>query len=50
MYEIFNWITWGIWAIGAMILILWMVETIKEFKILLSEQSEIKFDDNERRK
>jgi hypothetical protein len=42
----FDWLTWGIWSIGILILILWLKETIREFKILFSEQSEIKSEDN----
>ena len=42
----FDWITWGIWIFGILILILWLKETIREFKILFSEQSEIKAEDN----
>ena len=44
----FDWITWGVWGIGLLILILWLIETIKEFRILFSEQTEIKSENNER--
>ena len=42
-----DWLTWAVWGIGVLILILWVVETIKEFRILFSEQSEIKSDDKQ---
>ena len=37
----FDWITWGIWSIGVLILIIWMIETVKEFRVLFAEQREI---------
>lgn len=41
----FDWITWSIWGIGLIIVVLWLIETIKEFKILLSEQTNHKDKD-----
>ncbi len=32
----FDWVTWSIWSIGALILVLWSIETAKEFKSLFS--------------
>lgn len=32
----FDWVTWSIWSIGALILILWSIETYKEFKSLFT--------------
>jgi heme exporter protein D len=42
----FDWITWSIWGIGLIILVLWLVETIKEFRVLLSEESNKKEKDS----
>jgi len=38
----FDWVTWSIWGMGVLILIVWMVETIKEFKALLFEETKNK--------
>jgi hypothetical protein len=46
MNMYFDWITWSIWSIGALILILWMFETIKEFRFLFSEHTDKKKKDN----
>jgi len=35
----FDLITWGIWSTGVIILIFWMIQTAKEFKILFSKQN-----------
>ena len=31
----FDWITWGIWLIGLIILVIWIVIPVKEFKSLV---------------
>jgi len=41
----FDWITWSVWGIGVLILILWTIETFKEFKALFTEEAEIKKED-----
>lgn len=37
----FNIVTWCIWGIGVVILIFWIIETIREFKVLFSEHEEM---------
>lgn len=39
---IFDWVTWSIWSIGVLILVLWTIETIKEFRTLFSEEAKTK--------
>jgi hypothetical protein len=34
----FDWRTWGIWAIGFAILVVWIVVPIKEFRKLLKSR------------
>jgi len=34
----FDWITWSIWLLGLVILIVWIYVPIKEFKQLLHER------------
>ncbi|MEA2064177.1 MAG: hypothetical protein U9P14_10795 [Gemmatimonadota bacterium] len=34
----FDWITWSIWSLGLIILIVWIYVPIKEFKHLLKER------------
>jgi len=36
----FDWITWGIWAIAFFILVVFIVQPIREFKRLYQEQKE----------
>lgn len=36
----FDWITWGIWAIGFTILVVWIIVPIKEFRKLLRNRRE----------
>ncbi len=31
----FDWVTWGIWAIGFAILVIWILVPIREFKKIL---------------
>jgi hypothetical protein len=38
----FDWITWGIWLIGLIILVIWIYVPIKEFKKLLAQQKKSK--------
>ncbi len=33
----FDWITWGIWLIGLIILVIWIVIPIREFKSLVQK-------------
>jgi hypothetical protein len=35
---LFDWFTWGVWSIGVVILLLWMIKTIREFRILFAEK------------
>jgi len=42
----FDWITWSIWSIGVLILIFWMIETIKEFKVLFTGYTKRKKKDS----
>ena len=37
----FDWITWGIWSVGFIILVVWILVPIKEFKRLLKKRKEI---------
>ncbi len=32
-----DWITWGIWLLGVVILVVWIYVPIKEFKTLLAK-------------
>ncbi|MBN2289329.1 MAG: hypothetical protein JXQ83_08350 [Candidatus Glassbacteria bacterium] len=34
----FDWITWGIWSLGLLILVVWVYVPIKEFRQLLHER------------
>ena len=34
----FDWITWGIWSIGFVILVIWILVPIKEFRKLLASR------------
>jgi hypothetical protein len=34
-----DWITWGIWLLGVIILIVWIVIPLKEFKKLLAKRN-----------
>ena len=34
----FDWITWGIWLLGFIILIIWIIVPIKEFRRLLANR------------
>jgi hypothetical protein len=34
----FDWRTWGIWAIGFAILVIWILVPVKEFKKLLKSR------------
>jgi hypothetical protein len=34
----FDWITWSIWSLGVVILIVWIYVPIKEFKQLLKDR------------
>ena len=34
----FDWITWGIWLIGLIILIIWIYVPVKEFRKLVSKK------------
>jgi hypothetical protein len=34
----FDWITWGIWLLGFIILIIWIIVPIKEFRKLLANR------------
>lgn len=36
----FDWRTWGIWAIGFSILVVWIIVPIREFKKLLKKRRE----------
>ena len=36
----FDWITWGIWLIGLIILVIWIYVPIKEFKKLYGRMAE----------
>jgi hypothetical protein len=42
---LFNWLTWLIWGIGVVILIFWVFQTIREFKVLLSEHKKTAYKD-----
>lgn len=42
--TLLDWITGVVWCIGAMILMLWVIETVKEFRKLFSEQKESNSD------
>ena len=44
----FDWITWSIWSLGLVILIVWIYVPIKEFKQLLHERR-TKIDSNTQR-
>ena len=35
----FDWITWGIWLIGFIILIIWIIVPINEFKKMLADRN-----------
>lgn len=40
----FDWITWSIWSVGFLIMIIWIFIPIKEFKKLVKQkQAEEKF-------
>ena len=34
----FDWITWGVWAFGLVLLLYWCFETFCEFKALFSRR------------
>jgi len=36
----FDWVTWSIWALGVVILIVWIYVPIKEFSQLLRDRKE----------
>ncbi|MFH1069095.1 MAG: hypothetical protein V1794_05675 [Candidatus Glassbacteria bacterium] len=36
----FDWVTWSIWALGLIILIVWIYVPAKEFRQLLKERRE----------
>lgn len=38
----FDWITWGIWLIGFIILVCWIIVPIKEFRQLLKDRKTTK--------
>lgn len=36
---VFDWITWSIWLIGFIILIIWIIVPIREFKKLMQNKT-----------
>jgi hypothetical protein len=34
----FDWITWSIWLLGFIILIIWIIVPVKEFRRLLADR------------
>jgi len=34
----FDWITWGIWLLGFIIFIIWIIVPVKEFRKLLADR------------
>ncbi|MBK7107334.1 MAG: hypothetical protein IPH62_18830 [Ignavibacteriae bacterium] len=39
----FDWVTWSIWLTGFIILVIWIMVPVKEFKVLIQKKrSEIK--------
>ena len=41
----FDWMTWSIWGIGVLILIIWVIKTIEEFKLLFTGHAKDKEND-----
>ncbi|MFZ1290379.1 MAG: hypothetical protein WAR79_09820 [Melioribacteraceae bacterium] len=39
----FDWVTWSIWLVGFIILVIWIMVPVKEFRILIQKKrNEIK--------
>lgn len=40
----FDWVTWGLFAIGLLILVAWLILPIREFKNLMRKRTKEKTD------
>ena len=38
----FDWMTWGIWALGCVIMVAWVVVPVSEFKAMLKRRRQNK--------
>jgi heme exporter protein D len=36
---IFDWFTWSVWLLGFLILVVWIIVPLKEFRKLLAERN-----------
>lgn len=42
----FDWITWGIWGLGLAILIIWIIQPIREFRGIFRAKRKMLSDKN----